>query len=137
MTYRQIEESAKEFPVSRQCEVLGVSRAGYYDWKERPESVRAVESKELLRRIRDIYEESEETYGSPRIHAELQEAGVRCGKNRVAKIMRKNNVVSIHRKKHRATTDSSHTLPIAENHHLFYWCFFIGFLLVHPNSLFD
>jgi len=115
MKYRQISESESRFPISKLCDVLGVSRSGYYAWKYRPESLRSTEDKQLLMEIREIHRQSEETYGSPRVHAELQDMGVRCGQNRVARIMQENKVVSIHRKKYQVTTNSNHKLTVAEN----------------------
>lgn len=115
MRYRQILKSANQFPVSKQCEVLQVSRSGYYSWKYRPERLRMTENHQLLTNIREIHKQSEQTYGSPRVHAELQVLGVRCGKNRVARIMQENKVVSIHRKKYQVTTDPTHKLRVAEN----------------------
>lgn len=70
------------------CELLDVSRSGYYAWRHRPPSRRDQEDAELTREIRDIYTVSRKTYGSPRIHAELQARGYQCGRKRVARLMR-------------------------------------------------
>ena len=67
------------YPVTVMCEVLGVSRSGYYAWLERPPSKRAIANEELTERIRAIHKESRETYGSPRILAELRDEGERVG----------------------------------------------------------
>jgi len=116
MIYEQIHAGGnQEASVAEQCRVLGVSRSGYYDWCERPVSARDRENARLLEKIRVVHTESEQTYGSPRVHTELQEQGERCGKNRIARLMRENKVVSIHRRKYRTTTDSSHCLPVVEN----------------------
>ena len=115
MSYQQISTSEQEFPVSVQCEVLEVSRSGYYDWKGRPESSRRLENEQLVARIIEVHSETDETYGSPRIHAELRAQGINVNKKRVAKLMRENGVKSVHRRKFRVTTDSKHSLPIAEN----------------------
>jgi putative transposase len=69
--------------------VLGVSRSGYYDWKDRPPSRRSQEDAALTEKIHQIHNRSRKTYGSPRIHAELRAMGIRCGRNRVARLMRK------------------------------------------------
>jgi putative transposase len=69
--------------------VLGVSRSGYYDWKDRPPSRRSQQDAALTERIREIHHASRKTYGSPRIHAELKAMGIRCSKKRVARLMRK------------------------------------------------
>lgn len=115
MSYQQIHADEQEFPVAVQCRVLGVSRAAYYDWCKRPVSLRDEENARLLEKIESVHKESEQTYGSPRVYAELHAQGERCGMNRIARIMRENRVVSIHRKKYRSTTDSRHDLPVAEN----------------------
>lgn len=115
MNYQQIAAREREFPVASQCEVLGVSRSGYYDWKSRPESGHSRRDRELVEKIRQSHERSEQTYGSPRVHADLQEDGVCCSKKRVARLMRENKLVSVHKKKYRATTNSNHNLPVADN----------------------
>ncbi len=115
MSYEQIKQSENQYPIATQCEVLEVSRSGYYDWRDRPVSKRKQENLQLVEKIKEAHTESEETYGSPRIHAELVEQGLQVGENKVARLMRENKVVSIHRKKFRSTTDSNHSLPVAEN----------------------
>jgi putative transposase len=71
------------------CRVLGVSRSGYYDWKNREPSKKSQEDAALTIKIQQIHQRSRKTYGSPRIHAELRAMGIRCGRNRVARLMRK------------------------------------------------
>jgi putative transposase len=69
----------------------------------------------LLLRIMEIFEESRQTYGCPRIYAQLRAEGYRCGKNTVERLMRKNDIRPITKRKFRVTTDSKHDLPIAPN----------------------
>lgn len=76
------------------CRVLKINRSGFYAWLKKPLSNRAVEDNRLLERIHEFYEASGGTYGSPWIHQDLREAGERCSVNRVAKIMRQNNLVA-------------------------------------------
>ena len=76
------------FPVAPMARVLGVSKAGYYAWVDRPPSARAEADAELLKRIRTVHVSSRETYGSPRIHAELRSAGQRHSRKRIAQLMR-------------------------------------------------
>ena len=76
------------FPTAAMARVLGVSKAGYYAWRDRSPSARAREDAELLRRIRTIHASSRGAYGAPRVHAELREAGERHGRKRVARLMR-------------------------------------------------
>ena len=100
------------------CCTLEVSRSGFYAWLKRQgsESPKQRRDRELTERILRIHAESRETYGSPRIHAVLQQAGEPCGLNRVVRLMRTVGIQSVVSKKFRVcTTDSNHSLPIAEN----------------------
>ena len=73
-----------EYSVKAMCRALGVSRSGYYAWHTRPESQRAQTNERLLVRIREEYQLSRKTYGSPRIYAALRKQGVTCSRKRVA-----------------------------------------------------
>jgi putative transposase len=88
MCFRLIDAKKAQHPVSLLCSVLGVSRAGYYAWKDRPISPRERRDRELLALIREIHDESEGSYGWPRMHAELRNRGVRVSRKRVARLMR-------------------------------------------------
>ena len=70
-SYRLIEAEKTSFPVHLMCRMLGVSRSGYYGWKMRPPSARRRADGPLTEKIREIHERSRQTYGSPRVHAEL------------------------------------------------------------------
>ena len=97
------------------CDTAEVSTSGYYAWLKRPESERATVNATLLSRILAIHDVSKQTYGSPRMTAALQLEGLECGENRIARLMRKNNIASEAVKKFKiTTTDSNHDLPIAE-----------------------
>jgi putative transposase len=87
--YRLIDAEKVSFPVVLLCKMLRVSRSGYYGWRDRPPSRRARENDALTSKIHEIHQRSLETYGSPRIHAELRSIGVRCSRKRVARLMRK------------------------------------------------
>lgn len=101
--------------VTLSCPTLDVSRGGYYEWLKREPSVRAVENLDLVKRIEVIHAKSDETYGSPRIAAELRAEGFTCGKNRIARLMHDNQISSESTKKFKVvTTDSNHDLPIAD-----------------------
>jgi len=104
-----------QFPVSVMCSVFQVSRSGYYAWNKRPESKRSREDRELAQEITAIHRESDGTYGSPKIHGELRRRGKRHGKNRVARLMRKDGLHAKTKRKFRATTDSRHNYPVAAN----------------------
>jgi len=92
------------YHVATLARVLGVSPSGYYAWCERPVSARAQVDQTLFVQIRASHEQSRGTYGVPRIHAELQAQGVRCGRKRVARLMRDAELVGAHRRRYRGTT---------------------------------
>lgn len=77
------------------CRVLRVARAGFYQWRHKPLSNRAIEDQRLLGLIRDSYAASSGVYGSPRVFGDLREAGETCGKHRVARIMRINKIKAL------------------------------------------
>jgi putative transposase len=97
------------------CEALEVSVSGYYAWVKRPESTRKQENKQLVELIKVIHQQRRETYGSPRIYLELQEKGINCSENRVARLMKTHQIAAKRKRKFVATTDSKHDLPVAEN----------------------
>jgi putative transposase len=84
--------------------VLGVSPSGYYAWCDRPPSTRAQTDQVLLAQIHTMHEQSRGTYGAPRIHAELRARGVRCGRKRVARLMREAGLTGAQRRRYRGTT---------------------------------
>ena len=92
------------YPVATQCRVLGVSPSGYYAWLDRPPSKRRVMDEALLERIRAIHSASRETYGAPRIHAELVDEGWRIGCKRVARLMCEAGLEGVSRRKWITTT---------------------------------
>lgn len=97
------------------CNVFDVSRSGYYVWLKQPESRKTQEDQVLSEVIKEIHLESHRTYGSPRIHEELLRRGKRHGRNRIARLMRKDGLRAKTRRKFKATTNSKHDLPIAPN----------------------
>ncbi len=88
MRYGCIDRRRKLYPVRLMCRLLRVSPSGYYAWRIRPESRRVREDREMLRAVRRIHAESDGTYGSSRVHAELKSEGLVCGRSRVARLMR-------------------------------------------------
>ena len=115
MKYVFIRSHRRAFPVSLMCQVLDVGRKGFYAWLNRPESPRRQENRRLLVEIKAAHQKSRKTYGSPRIHAELNANGHVCGRHRVARLMRHHGIVSKHKRKFRVTTNSVHSYPIAGN----------------------
>ena len=95
------------------CEVLGVSRAGFYAWANRKPSLRAQRDGVLLEKIRCIHKDSRETYGSPRIHFELKEDhGISCGRKRVARLMAAHDIRGCcRRRRHWTTRRNAGSIP--------------------------
>jgi putative transposase len=98
MSFRLIEAENAEHRVSRLCSVLGVTRAGYYAWRRRPPSARRRRDVELERLLRAAFSDSLETYGAPRLHAELRARGVRVSKKRVARLMHEAGLQGVSRR---------------------------------------
>ena len=115
MKYKFMDGHRSEFEVGKMCRALGVSRSGYYRWRQKPVSDREKENEKLAAAIKDIHEGSRNTYGSPRVHAELRDKGYRIGRNRVARLMREHRIRSKVKKRFKVTTHSKHRLPVAEN----------------------
>ena len=115
MRYGFIDKHRKEWPLRFVCEILLVSFSGYYTWRKRPPSAGYRRLTVLRSAIHKAYSTSRQTYGSPRVHAALKANGVNCCVNTVAKIMREEGFCARRRRKYKATTDSSHDLPVAEN----------------------
>jgi putative transposase len=97
------------------CKVFGVSRSKYYQWQQNPVSERKKKDEILESKIRIIHNKSKKRYGSPRVHAELQANGEGVSRKRVSRIMRENKIVSISKKKFKATTNSKHSFPVSPN----------------------
>ena len=87
------------FAVRTMCRVLGVSPSGYYAWRERAPSPRALEDAVLTERIRAIHSASDGNYGSPNIHAERRDEGTRVGRKRVARLMRRAHIRGVSRRR--------------------------------------
>ena len=88
-----------DFPVRTMCRVLGVSHGGFYDWQRRPPSQRAMDDAVLSERIRTIHTDSHQTYGMPRVRAELADQGVRVGGKRIARLMRTNGLRGVSKRR--------------------------------------
>lgn len=99
-----VEREKASYAVRRLCRVLGVSTSGYYAWRARMPSARAREDVVLTERIVGIHQHSRMTYGAPRVQAELAAAGLRCGRKRVARLMRAAGIVGCHRRRTARTT---------------------------------
>jgi putative transposase len=97
--FRFIDAEKAAYPVALLCRVLTVSRAGYYAWAHRGVSARAQHDGELTEQIRQVHTESRQTYGTPRVHAELAARGVRVGRKRVGRLMRAAGLVGCRRRR--------------------------------------
>ena len=95
------------FSIRAMCRVLEVSASGYYAWRRRLISVRTRENEKLQQRIRTIHDRSRQTYGAPRIHAELKDEGTRVGRKRVARLMKESGLAGVSRRKSTVTTRRS------------------------------
>jgi putative transposase len=103
------------FPLAAMCKLLGVSRQGYYAYARRPASGRVREEAELCAAVREVFKESGETYGSPRVLRELRNRGFVTGKRRVERAMRGMGLTPPRPRRHRATTKRNPAHPVAPN----------------------
>ena len=102
--------------MSVMCDVLEVSRSGYYAWRRRPQSARSRRQRDLVEQMRVIHgEKHKRCYGSPRMHQELKARGESVCENTVAGLMKEGGLRASTARKFRHTTDSAHTHPVAEN----------------------
>lgn len=117
MRYAFIEQHRTVWPIGVQCDVLQVSRSGYYAWRKRPPSARAERRTALTERIRAIHQQPHhDVYGAPRVHQELLTQGHACNRKTVAKYMKAAGIQAKTVKRFRVTTtDSNHPHPVARN----------------------
>ncbi len=105
MTFQLIDQERAHHAVSRLCSVLSVTRQGYWAWRRRPPSRRRVDDERLKPRILDAWNASDQTYGAPRLHAELRLGdGVAVGRKRVARLMRELEIQGVSRRRGRVRT---------------------------------
>jgi len=114
--YAWIDAQRREYPLPELCEVIAVSPSGYRAWRRggTPEPTRLSDA-QAITLIRAIHAEMKAAYGSRRMHRELQGRGHRIGQARVERLMRQNGIRARHKRRFKATTDSKHALPVAEN----------------------
>jgi putative transposase len=110
-----MDEQKGRYPLRILCRALRVSRSGFYDWRSRPESRRGKEELDLVRKIEQIHLSSRRTYGSPRIHAQMQAMGYTISRKRVERLMRKHQIRARRKRRYRVTTDSQHGFHVAPN----------------------
>ena len=115
MRFRFIDAEKVNYPVVVLCRVLEVWRSGCYAWRRRPEPARVKQDAQLVVEIAVEHRRSRGIYGSPRVHLGLRARGVRVGRKRVERLMRKNGIQGRQKRRFRRTTDSKHAQPIAPN----------------------
>ena len=113
--FELVEAEKASYPVEALCEVLEISRSGYYAWKRRPAARRSISDAQLALEIAASHANSRGRYGSPRVLADLRAKGFRIGKKRVERLMRELGLVGRRKRRFRKTTDSNHAQPIAPN----------------------
>ena len=116
MKYRFVAAERASYPVRLLCKVVGVAASGFYAWLRRVPGRRQADEQRVKEKVGQIFQASRQTYGSPRIHAELQEAGLRIGRKRVARLMRESGLAAlVRRRRVPRTTDSRHHHLVAPN----------------------
>ena len=104
-----------QYPVKLLCRVLVVSRGGFYAWLKRPPCRRALENERLRVEIRAAHAKTRRTYSAKRLQDELAEEGIKAGRDRIARLRREEGIRCIQKRKFKATTNSNHNLPVADN----------------------
>jgi putative transposase len=104
-----------DYSVPLMSRIFGVSASGYYTWVDRPLSKRAKEEERLEVEIKAAHKRTRQTYGPERLQRDLAEHGIRAGVCRIKRIRKKLGIRCKQKKKFKATTDSKHSLPVAEN----------------------
>jgi putative transposase len=97
--FRFVHDNMTELSVERMCLLVEVPRSSFYAWLTRRPSARELADRALLATITDIHVRSRRTYGAPRVHGQLQRAGVRVSRKRVARLMHANDLVGAHTRK--------------------------------------
>jgi len=115
MRYICIGRRRTQYPVRMMCRLLKVSSSGYYAWRVRPESQRAQTDRELTRVIRRLHADSQGVYGSPKMRDELKDEGYRCGRHKVARLMRLAGLRGCPKRRFKITTERDPSHPVAKN----------------------
>jgi transposase InsO family protein len=115
MKFAFIDAEKAFFPTRFICKRVGVSPSGFYSWRKRPESKRAIEDRRLKVLVHEAHVEGRRAYGSPRVHRELQAHGERVSRKRVIRLMQAGGLKGKVRRRFVRTTDSNHALPVAPN----------------------
>ncbi len=113
MKYAFIEEHQTQFTVAAMCRVLEVSRSGFYEWHGRPLCARQADDLVLLKHIRRVHQQYRQTYGAKKTWLALNDEGVTCGRDRVARLRRADSIEAKRRKRFRTTVEHHKTAPPA------------------------
>jgi putative transposase len=113
--YAFIERHRQQHSLVMLCRILNVSKSGFYDWRKRGVSLRALSQQALLEEIVRIFNQKRGTYGAPRIWRALKDKGIDCSRRTVEELMKRNGLRAKRSKKFKQTTHSKHNLPIAPN----------------------
>ena len=97
------------------CRALKVSRSGYYAWRKRKPSQRTFENQQLIELIEKVFLDNRKAYGSPRVFKQLKSDGIRCSRNRIARLMRRENIVAARQKRIKRTKATAHGRNVAQN----------------------
>ena len=116
MRYSFIDTHRKQYPVEKMCQYLNVSRSGYYRWKKKEsDSAMTAGSGSIDTNIHQIWMQSKQRYGAPKIRMELAKGGVKASRQRVQRRMRIMGIRCMYHRKYRPTTDSGHELAVSQN----------------------
>ena len=115
MKYAFMQEQREEFELKRMCQVLQVSRSGYYDWAKRKESNRSQRDRTLLKEIRKVHEETKQAYGATKTWRTLNQSGMECGKHRVARLRKEAGIEARRKRKFRLAYKARNTAPAPAN----------------------
>lgn len=115
MKYQFIAVHAEEHAVARMCRVLGVSRSAYYAWRMCPDSPRQKADKVLSEHLTEVFENSQQTYGSRRLQAALRQEGIRCGRTHIVRLMRQAGLAVPFKRRRILTTKANPLDPSGEN----------------------
>ena len=115
MRFQFIDDHQDAFPIRRMCNELNVSPSGYYAWRDRPPSAREMANQGLYTKIKAVYDDNHGVYGSPSIYRELNDQGIACSENRIARLMRLRGLQAKQSRRFKSTTKRNKAQPAAPN----------------------
>ncbi len=115
MKYAWMKQHQTEFNVRLMSQLLRVSRSGYYEWLQKPPLTKPLEKQRLMEKIKMLFIQSRMTYGTRRMKQALAKEGIQISRKRIKKLLAEQGLFVKTKKKFKATTDSNHVLPVADN----------------------